>query len=130
MIRSLLTFSRAKTLGKVSVGASIVGLALYSDDLFTNAYAFSTADHGLHAAHYPWDFQKFYKSYDHAALRRGYQVYKEICSACHSMDYIHFRNLVGVTHTEAEAKELAGEYEYTDGPNDRGEMFTRPGKVY
>ena len=45
------------------------------------------------------------------------------------MDYIHYRNLVGVSHTEAEAKELAAEYEYTDGPNDKGEMFTRPGKV-
>ena len=46
------------------------------------------------------------------------------------MDYIHFRNLVGVTHTESEAKEIAGEYEYIDGPNDRGEMFSRPGKVF
>lgn len=45
------------------------------------------------------------------------------------MDYIHYRDLVGVSHTEAEAKELAAEYEYVDGPNDRGEMFTRPGKV-
>jgi hypothetical protein len=46
------------------------------------------------------------------------------------MDYIHYRNLVGVSHTESEAKELASEYEYVDGPNDKGEMFTRPGKVF
>lgn len=45
------------------------------------------------------------------------------------MERIAFRNLVGVTHTEAEAKELAAEYEYQDGPNDKGEMFMRPGKV-
>ena len=63
------------------------------------------------------------------SLRRGFQVYKEVCSACHSMDYIHYRNLVGVTHTEAEAKALAAEYEYKDGPNDEGEYFMRPGKV-
>ncbi len=63
------------------------------------------------------------------SLRRGYQVYKEVCSACHSMNLVAFRNLVGVTHTEAEAKELAAEYEYVDGPNDKGEMFTRPGAV-
>ena len=42
-------------------------------------------------------------------MRRGYQVYKEVCSACHSMQYVAFRHLVGVTHTEAEAKELAEE---------------------
>jgi ubiquinol-cytochrome c reductase cytochrome c1 subunit len=45
------------------------------------------------------------------------------------MNLVAFRNLVGVTHTEAEAKALAAEYEYVDGPNDKGEMFTRPGAV-
>lgn len=38
------------------------------------------------------------------SLRRGYEVYKQVCSACHSMRYVAYRNLVGVTHTEAEAK--------------------------
>jgi len=38
------------------------------------------------------------------SVRRGYEVYKQVCSACHSMQYIAYRNLVGVTHTEAEAK--------------------------
>lgn len=61
-------------------------------------------------------------------IRRGYQVYKEVCAACHSLDRIAFRNLVGVSHTEEEVKELAEEEEYTDGPNDDGEMFQRPGK--
>lgn len=46
------------------------------------------------------------------------------------MKYVHFRNLVGVTHTEDEAKELAAEYDVLDGPNDEGEMFTRPGIIY
>ncbi len=45
------------------------------------------------------------------------------------MNYLHFRNLVGVTHTEDEAKQLAAEYEIEDGPNDQGEMFTRPGNM-
>lgn len=38
------------------------------------------------------------------SVRRGYEVYKQVCSACHSLHYIAYRNLVGVTHTEAEAK--------------------------
>ena len=45
------------------------------------------------------------------------------------MDYIHFRNLVGVTHTEADAKKLAESYDVEDGPDDTGEMFERPGKL-
>lgn len=45
------------------------------------------------------------------------------------MEYIHWRNLVGVSHTEAEAKDMAAEYEYKDGPNDQGEYFMRPGKL-
>lgn len=43
------------------------------------------------------------------SIRRGYQVYKQVCSACHSMEYLAFRNLVGVSHTEDEAKALAEE---------------------
>lgn len=57
------------------------------------------------------------------------QVYKEVCSACHSMKRVHYRNLVGNTHTMDEAKALAEDIEVQDGPNDQGEYFTRPGKV-
>jgi cytochrome c1 len=46
------------------------------------------------------------------------------------MKYIAFRNLIGVTHTEEEVKALSSEYEYVDGPNDQGEMYTRSGKVW
>lgn len=64
-----------------------------------------------------------------ASIRRGFQVYQQVCAACHSMNLVHFRDLVGVSHTEDEAKELALEIEVTDGPNDEGEMFERPGKL-
>lgn len=50
------------------------------------------------------------------SVRRGYQVYKQVCSACHSMEYLAFRNLVGVSHTEAEVKVIAEEvsaYEFS-----------------
>ena len=43
------------------------------------------------------------------SVRRGYLVYKEVCAACHSMQYIKFRNLVGVSHTEEEAKTIVEE---------------------
>jgi cytochrome c1 len=63
------------------------------------------------------------------SIRRGYLVYKEVCAACHSLDRIAWRNLVGVSHTVDEVKTMAEEVEYTDGPNDQGEMFQRPGKL-
>lgn len=63
------------------------------------------------------------------SIRRGYQVYREVCSACHSLDRLAWRNLVGVSHTVDEVKGMAEEVEYEDGPNDEGEMFQRPGKL-
>lgn len=87
------------------------------------------SDLELHPPTYPWSHGGFLSSLDHASVRRGYQVYKQVCSACHSMEYLAFRNLVGVSHTEDEVKTLAEEIEVVDGPDDNGEMFTRPGKL-
>jgi ubiquinol-cytochrome c reductase cytochrome c1 subunit len=89
--------------------------------------------------HYPlksptlqrWSFGGFFGTFDQAQLQRGYQVYKEVCSACHSMDLVAFRNLAdrnGPHFSDAEVRALAAEYQVTDGPNDKGEMFQRPAK--
>lgn len=43
------------------------------------------------------------------SMRRGWEVYKNVCSACHSLKYVAYRELVGVTHTEDEAKAIAEE---------------------
>jgi ubiquinol-cytochrome c reductase cytochrome c1 subunit len=61
------------------------------------------------------------------SIRRGAEVYRQVCSSCHSLDRISYRNLVNVSHTLEEAKALAEEVE--DGPNEEGEMFRRPGKL-
>lgn len=76
-----------------------------------------------------WSHSGIISSLDHASIRRGYEVYKQVCAACHSMKYIAYRNLVGVSHTEAEAKAEAEEAMVKDGPNDAGEYFMRPGKL-
>ncbi|KAM6288815.1 cytochrome c1, heme protein, mitochondrial [Aegotheles albertisi] len=92
----------------------------------------STLDAGeleMHPPSFPWSHGGALAALDHSSLRRGFQVYKQVCSACHSMDYLAFRNLIGVTHTEAEAKALAEEVEVQDGPDENGEMFMRPGKI-
>lgn len=62
-------------------------------------------------------------------IRRGYQVYKEVCSACHSMKLIAYRHLVGVSHTAEQAKAEAAQIEVEDGPDEDGKMFMRPGRV-
>jgi len=79
---------------------------------------------------YGWAEQGIYSSMDYASVRRGFQVYRQVCAACHSMKFLAFRELQGVTHTEEGAKQVAASYEITDGPDDTGEMFTRPGKLF
>jgi ubiquinol-cytochrome c reductase cytochrome c1 subunit len=73
-----------------------------------------------------WSFAGPFGTYNKGQLQRGLKVYKEVCSACHSMNLVAFRTLEGLGYSEAQVKALAAEYEVTDGPNADGEMFTRP----
>ncbi|KAE9393442.1 cytochrome c [Gymnopus androsaceus JB14] len=86
------------------------------------AHASHLSDEGLHPVTYPWPHSGFFDSFDHASIRRGYQVYREVYAACHSLDRTAWRNLVGVSHTADEARAMAEEVEYQDGPNDEGEI--------
>ena len=79
-----------------------------------------------------WSFKGLFGKFDRGALQRGYQVYNEVCSSCHSMKYLSYRNLAekgGPEFTETQAKAIAASFDVTDGPNADGEMFTRPGKL-
>jgi len=79
-----------------------------------------------------WSFKGLFGKFDRGALQRGYQVYTEVCSSCHSMKYLSYRNLAekgGPEFSITQAKAIAASFEVTDGPNDDGEMFTRPGKL-
>jgi ubiquinol-cytochrome c reductase cytochrome b/c1 subunit len=78
-----------------------------------------------------WSFAGPLGTYDRGALQRGLKVYKEVCSNCHALSYIAFRNLAdpgGPGYSEAQVAGLASEYKIKDGPNDAGEMFERPGR--
>jgi ubiquinol-cytochrome c reductase cytochrome c1 subunit len=74
-----------------------------------------------------WSFDGVFGRVDQQSAQRGFQVYKEVCSACHSLKRVAFRSLSGIGFSEAEIKSLAAGYTITDGPNDAGEMFERPG---
>lgn len=75
-----------------------------------------------------WSFLSPIGTFDRAALQRGFQVYKQVCSACHGIKYVSFRHMKALGLSEAEIKELASQYQIKDGPNDEGEMFDWPGR--
>ncbi|KAJ4974699.1 hypothetical protein NE237_007873 [Protea cynaroides] len=106
------------------LGAGVSGLLS-----FATVVSADEAEHGLECPSYPWPHNGILSSYDHASIRRGHQVYQQVCASCHSMSLLSFRDLVGVAYTEEETKAMAAEIEVVDGPNDEGEMFTRPGKL-
>ncbi|BHF77601.1 iso-1-cytochrome c [Sparganum proliferum] len=82
-----------------------------------------------HPTKLPWPQKGPLAAHDHAALRRGYQVYKQVCAACHSMKFLSYRQLVGHVLTEDEAKADSAEILVEDGPDDTGKMFMRPGRL-
>lgn len=65
----------------------------------------------------------------YSSLRRGFQVYREVCASCHSLSRVPWRSFVGVMHTVDEMKAMAEEHEYDTEPNDQGEIEKRPGKL-
>ncbi len=75
-----------------------------------------------------WPFDGMFGHFDRAAAQRGLQIYREVCSNCHSLKYIAFRNLAALGYSDDEIKAIAAEAQITDGPNDQGEMYQRPGK--
>jgi ubiquinol-cytochrome c reductase cytochrome c1 subunit len=91
--------------------------------------AMTPAEEGLHPTQYPWEHEKWSKTFDHGALRRGFQVYREVCASCHSISRVPYRAVVGKFMTVDEAKALAEENEYDTEPNDQGEIEKRPGKL-
>ncbi|OAP62178.1 cytochrome c1, heme protein, mitochondrial [Fonsecaea erecta] len=118
------------TLGASAATAATAGSIAWYYHLFgQDVYAMTPAEEGLHPTQYPWEHVKWTKTFDHAALRRGFQVYREVCAACHSLKRIPYRSLVGTIMTVDEAKAMAEENEYDTEPNDEGEIEKRPGKL-
>lgn len=87
------------------------------------------AAEGGHVPELHWSFDGVTGTYDRASLQRGFKVYREVCSACHSMNRVHYRDLKALGYSEAQIKTVAGEYTFMDGPNDEGEMYERPGRA-
>ncbi len=74
-----------------------------------------------------WSFTGPFGAFDRAQLQRGFQVYKEVCAACHSMNLLSYRNLSqagGPEFSVDQVKAIAGEYKVKD-INDAGDAIER-----
>lgn len=72
-----------------------------------------------------WQHQGIFGTYDRAQLQRGFQVYKEVCAACHSLKRVAFRNLADLGYNEPEIKAIAKNYEVSMINEKNGEETTR-----
>ena len=75
-----------------------------------------------------WSFKGLTGTFDQSAVQRGFKVYREVCSGCHSMSLLYYRDLIDIGFSDEEVKAIAAEYTIIDGPNEEGEMFERPAK--
>jgi ubiquinol-cytochrome c reductase cytochrome c1 subunit len=100
-------FSRA-IVTRVLLPISVSGVASYSTTKCSGEDHIPSLDYG-------WSHHGALASFDYSSVRRGFQVYRQVCASCHSIDKISFRSLVGVTHSEAAMKTVAETYEVLDG---------------
>ena len=80
-----------------------------------------------HPPHKHWHFQGPFGTYDRAAAQRGYQVYHDVCSACHSLSLLSYRNLTELGLTEDQVKGIAAEFQVPDISDD-GSPIERPAR--
>jgi ubiquinol-cytochrome c reductase cytochrome b/c1 subunit len=122
----------AKSRGKSVVASALIMFAVAGALFAGSAQNAKAAEDEFVPPSQKWSFAGPLGKYDRGSLQRGLKVYKEVCSACHSLNYIAFRNLAdpgGPGYSAAQAAAFASDYKIKDGPNDQGEMFERPGRA-
>jgi len=110
-----------KPMKKMLVTAAVALSAL------TAGVAAIAADAEEHPPHRHWHFQGPFGTYDRAAAQRGYQVYAEVCAACHSLQLLAYRNLEELGLTENQVKGLIKDIQIPD-LNDDGQPIERPAR--
>jgi ubiquinol-cytochrome c reductase cytochrome c1 subunit len=89
----------------------------------TAAYAAGDAKHPKEV-HFSFS-NPFFGKFERAQLQRGFQVYKEVCASCHSLNLVAFRNLAEIGFTENEVKNIAKTYQVDDISSETGEVIQR-----
>jgi len=75
-----------------------------------------------------WSFEGIFGTYDRVASQRGFLVYDQVCAACHALEFVSYRSLQALGFSEEQVREIAAGKFVTDGPDETGEMFERPGR--
>ncbi len=93
------------------------------------AAAPAIAEDEISIAHQSWPWLGIFGKYDEAALKRGFQVYHDVCSNCHSLKLVAYRNLgPGLGISDDDIKKIAAEKQVPDDPNDAGDVKPRPAR--
>jgi ubiquinol-cytochrome c reductase cytochrome c1 subunit len=130
MIKETTCLAR-RTLAALAAGALLSGFAIAPASAEEKAAGEAAAPQHYEIHRQNWTFGGMFGYFDEQQLRRGYKIYKNVCSNCHNMRFIAYRNLgdPGGPHlSQEEVQALAGEIQVTDGVNDQGEPAVRPGK--
>ncbi|HEV7251581.1 MAG TPA: cytochrome c1 [Mesorhizobium sp.] len=124
---------------KILAGVAALGLVLHGGAAWAQEEELGAQSEAAHAegepVHYPikkppsimWSFGGPFGTFDKGQLQRGLKVYREVCAACHGLEYVAFRTLEeALGYSEGQVRALAAEYTVQEGPNADGEMFERP----
>lgn len=77
-----------------------------------------------------WSFSGIFGTFDRAALQRGFQVYKDVCSGCHAMHLMAYRNLAEIGFNADQIKAIASSVTVVDAePDENGDPVERPGRA-
>ncbi len=117
--------------GLVGLGFALMALIGFGSTL-AGAISEPEAPTAEHEFYLPPKDVKFasdgvFGKFDNQQLQRGFQVYKEVCSACHSLKLVAFRDLQDIGYSEAEVKAIAKGFNVPSVNPETGEPATRPG---
>ena len=93
--------------------------------------AAASAQEALEPKHESWSFHGPFGTFDQAQLQRGFKVYKEVCSSCHSLNLVSFQSLAGpdaLGYSDNQIRALAATYQVTDGEDATGAPEKRAGR--
>ena len=88
--------------------------------------AFAQGHEAVESPKQPWSFNGPFGTFDRASMQRGFQVYKEVCSNCHSMKEIYYRNLTSIGLNVEQVKAVAASVTVPGGTDDAGQAVERP----
>ena len=114
----------------VGLGFAVVALVSFGVGAYTAATDNAPDTHlpYKHPQDVNYSFDGPFGTWDYGQLQRGYKVYKEVCSACHSLKFVALRNLGELGYTEAQVKAEAATWTVPGIDPNTGEASTRPGE--